>query len=100
MKTIPLLPGVSQIVSTALNGQYCLITIRGNYFGVFVDLSINDIDIKHGAIALNNVPMFTDTYLGFNGQLMIQDTQGNDDPVITEIGSRFKLRYLESGIDF
>lgn len=47
---------------------------------VFLDLLVSNVLIIGGAIVLNNVPVVRDAYLGFSGDLVVVDTQGEDDP--------------------
>ena len=48
---------------------------------VFVDLYVNSTTlIIGGVIALNNVPIVRNSYLGFLGDLAVIDTQGEEDP--------------------
>lgn len=100
MLIIPLVPGKNQTLSVVLANQLCRIDVYGNSEGVFLDLYIDNTIVRSSVLCLNQVQMITEEYLGFDGRLMFQDTQGSSDPEISGIGDRYQLRYLESGIDF
>jgi hypothetical protein len=91
---IPLQAVPSQTVSVALNNQACQINVYTLTTGLYVDLLVNDAQIIGGVVAQNLNVIVRDAYLGFVGDLAFADTQGDDDPVYTGLGSRFILVYL------
>ncbi len=94
MLAIPLQAVPSQTVSVALNNQACQINVYTLTTGLYVDLLLNDAQIVGGVVAQNLNPIVRDAYLGFIGDLAFSDTQGDDDPVYTGLGSRFVLFYV------
>ena len=92
--SIPLQAVPSQTVSVALNNQACQINVYTLTTGLYVDLLVNDAQIIGGVVAQNLNVIVRDAYLGFVGDLAFADTQGDEDPVYTGLGSRFILVYL------
>jgi hypothetical protein len=95
MQVIPLRAIPSQIVSISLAGQPCRIAVYQKSTGLFCDLYANDALIIGGVICLNANLIVRDAYLGFIGDLSFFDTQGEDDPDYTGLGSRWLLSYVE-----
>jgi hypothetical protein len=91
---IPLTASPNQTVDVTLAGQYCRINIYQKSVGLFLDLYVNDTLIIGGVLCLNRVKIVRDIYLGFIGELAFIDTQGNDDPNTTGLGTRFILAYI------
>ncbi len=103
MMAIPLQPVPSQAVSAGLGDQFCLINVSQTFYGLFLDLyaipqtpgaSGTPQPIVLGAICWNLNFIVRYAYLGFSGDLAFMDTQGNDNPIFTGLGSRFQLVYL------
>jgi hypothetical protein len=61
---------------------------------VFVDISVEDVDVVVSVIARDAVPLMCREYVGFVGNILFIDTQGSDDPSYEGMGSRFTLNYL------
>lgn len=59
-----------------------------------MDLYLNEKPVMQGVVCLNCNKMVRYKYLGFSGDLVFVDTQGANDPVYDEIGTRYKLYYL------
>ena len=96
MQQIPIQPIPSQSVSVVLNGQNCQINIYQKGQLVFIDLNSNGVDIVTGVLAHNVNPLVCIKYTGFLGNLTFVDTQGNDDPQYTGLGTRYVLIYLSA----
>ncbi len=94
MQTVPLQPAPSQLTKVVLGGQNCQIALSQKAQGLFVDLSANGVDIVVGIIARDAVPIVCREYVGFLGNLLFIDTRGSDDPIYTDLGTRFQLLYL------
>lgn len=94
MQTIPLQAVPNQSVNVTLASQACRISVRQTYYGLFVDLYINNAPVIVGVLALNLTKIVRDTYLGFIGDLAFFDKQGSSDPDYTGLGERFQLAYL------
>src|SRR5690349_18110343 len=92
---IPIQPVPSQQVSCVLDGQNCQIAIYQKGSSVFVDISVNGVNVCVACLALNGVPIDArNSYDGFQGNLIFVDTQGVDDPQYLGFGSRWSLVYL------
>jgi hypothetical protein len=93
-------PVPNQILSTTLGGQNCQIKIYYKSTGnLFIDLYVNNALVIGGVVALNATLIVRDEYLGFIGDLCFFDMQSAgipQDPVYTEIGTRFLLAYIEA----
>lgn len=94
MQTIPLQPVPTQATKVVLGGQNVQLLIYQKPQGVFVDINADGTDIVVGVIARDAVPLMCRDYLGFIGNLLFVDTQGNADPSYDGLGSRFSLVYL------
>lgn len=101
MRIVPIQSTPAQQVTVTLGNQVCQITVRQNRFGVFLDLAVNNSSIISGVICQINNRVVRDKYLGFDGDLIFIDTQGDangvsaDVPNYTGFGTRFLLAYLE-----
>lgn len=94
MQNIPIQPIPSQLVKVLLGGQNVQIFIYQKDQGLFVDINSDGVDIVVGVIARDAVPIICREYMGFIGNIIFIDTQGNSDPAYTGLGSRFSLVYL------
>ena len=95
MLQIPIQPVPSQQVLAVLGGQNCQISIYQKGSRVYVDLNSNGVEMCIAALAHNAVPLDAcNAYDGFQGNLYFIDTQGEDDPQFTSMGSRWQLVYL------
>jgi len=111
---VPLQAVPAQLVNVTLGSQACAIKVYGKNISVAVlpsggiptippvyedqnpvllDLFVNDVLVIGGVLCLNQNLIVRDSYLGFVGDLAFIDTQGNDDPQISGIGSRWLLTY-------
>lgn len=91
---VPLQPVPSQQLQIVLGGQNCQIAVYLLGPNLFVDTNVNGADISTAVLALNMVPLVPTVYLGFAGNLVFLDTQGNSDPEYTGLGSRYQLLYI------
>jgi len=94
MQNIPLQPVPTQATKVVLGGQNVQLLIYQKPQGVFVDINADGVDIVVGIIARDAVPLMCRDYMGFIGNLLFVDTQGNSDPTYDGLGSRFSLVYL------
>jgi len=89
-----------QVFNVSLDGQPCLISIRSRTTGLFLDLTMNNVQIVAGRLCLNSVRIVRDQYLGFVGDLAFYDTQAvpgiETDPEYAGLGTRWVLMYLEA----
>lgn len=92
---IPLLATPSQFLNVQLGDQLCSIKVYARRYGMFLDLYVNDVLIIGGVLCLNLVKIVRSAYLGFAGDLVFNDTQGNSDPTYLGLGDRYVLLWLE-----
>lgn len=97
MIEVPLQPIPNQTVQIVLGGQSCMVHVYQLAYGLFADLTINNVvPICAGQICQNLNRLVRGGYLGFSGNLAFWDSQGADDPVYTGLGSRFFLLYFSA----
>lgn len=91
---IPLQPVPLQTVSVQLEGQSARIRVAQKSIGMFLDLYVLDALIVGGVACRNDDRIVRNAYLGFVGDLAFVDTQGEDDPEASGLGSRWILVYF------
>ena len=96
MQIVPILDQPSQSLSITLANQACRIDLKTRATGLYCDVYVND-DLKVGGVVCRNLTRIVlNSYLGFVGDLMFSDTQGDADPSSPGLGTRFLLFYLET----
>lgn len=80
-----------QLLTLPLGTAIATISLSQLGTGLYADIGIDGTLIAAGILALDGVPLLNNPYLGFPGDIAIFDTQGNDDPDYTGLGSRFQL---------
>lgn len=93
-QTIPLANVPYQTFSITLGGQRCKITIYQKAEGLFLDLSVSQVQIVTAMICRDRINLLRYPYMGFIGNLAFIDTQGTNDPDYTGFDSRYVLVYL------
>lgn len=111
MKVVPLAALPSQTLQIVLGGQNCALsiytgdgydyndpTLQTTNTNIYLDLSYNGgIAVTSTAICLDQKRLLINRqYLGFVGDFMFVDTQGNSDPQFAGLGDRWVLLYLEA----
>ena len=111
MQVVPLIPQPSITLQVVLDGQQCQIAIysKTGYeysdtpgftvpnTNLYFDLIAGGVPITNTAICLDGHRLLINRqYLGFVGDFVFIDTQGNDDPQWQGLGARFVLLYLEA----
>lgn len=96
MQVVPVQAVPNQVFSILLGGQACQIGLVTRFFGLYMDLAVNNEPILSGVVCQNLNRIVRYSYLGFVGDFWFKDTQGSDDPVYTGLGTRFILEYLEA----
>ena len=94
MQVIPVQSVPSQTLTVVLGNQTCSINVYQRLYGLYLDLTSNDVLILGGQICQNLNFIVRSLYLGFSGDLAFYDTQGARDPDYTGLGSRYQLLYL------
>jgi uncharacterized protein DUF6983 len=95
MLIVPVRAVPNQTLSILLANQLCQLTLKTRFYGLFMDVSVNDAPIVQGVICQNWNRIVRSAYRGFVGDFAFWDTQGSADPVYTDLGSRYLLYYLE-----
>ncbi len=98
MLEVPLQPVPSQTLTIPLAGQNCQLNVYQKFYGLFMDVYINDQLIVAGVICQNLNRIVRDAYFGFIGDFVYLDTQGGSEPQSPHyagLGSRYLLVYLE-----
>ena len=70
------------------------VNVYQKFYGIYVDLYVNNELIIGGVIGQDLNLIVRYAYLGFIGDLCFYDTQGVDDPYYTGLGDRWQLIYL------
>lgn len=94
--TIPLDPVPSQSFQIVLDNQDCEIDLlfRGNNF--FVNLIVDGTIVQQGAIVHDAVSIITRPNNIFSGAIAVIDTQGDDDPLYSGLGTRWQMVYFST----
>ena len=95
MLIVPVRPVPNQTLSILLTGQLCQLMLKTRWFGLFMDVSVNDLPIVQGVICQRWNRIVRSAYLGFVGDFAFWDTQGKSDPTFDGLGGRYLLYYLE-----
>ncbi len=94
MVIVPTQATPNQNFGVSLNSQSTTLHIYQTLYGLFMDVSVGGSLIIGGVICQNLNRIVRDIYLGFSGDLMFLDNEGNDDPYYSGLGSRWSLVYL------
>ncbi|EPS9340814.1 phage baseplate plug family protein [Escherichia coli] len=95
MITVSVLPSKSQSISVSLAGQPCNIKIVQRQSFMYMDLTVNEVPIMQGVPCLHGNKMVRYSHLGFKGDLIFIDNDGESDPRWEGLGSRYLLYYIE-----
>lgn len=102
MLLVPLQPIASQAFQITLAGQACNIAVyvktdpSGNQY-TYLDLQLNNVSIRSCQLCQNRTRLVRFAYLGFVGDLVFVDMQGQEDPQWSGLGQRWQLVYLAPG---
>lgn len=94
MITVSVEPVKEQSFNVTLANQPCSIRLVQRDSAIYMDLSVNGVAIIQGVPCLYATRMVRYSYLGFSGDLVFLDTQGQSDPEFSQLGSRFNLFYM------
>lgn len=95
MLTITLTAEKEQTINVTLNNQPCIIRLVQRESAIYMDLSLNSIPIIQGVPCWYGNKIVRYPYLGFVGELVFLDLEGEDDPFWDGLGTRFLLFYFE-----
>ena len=96
MQAVPVQAVPSQTLTAVLGNQNCQINIYQKQGVVYLDLYVNNEPIVNARQCENANRIVRYAYLGFIGDLIWQDTQGQTDPVYSGMGTRYILQYLSA----
>lgn len=96
MIRVPLSAVPDQTLAITLAGQACQIALRSNGGNLYFDLTAGGVSIVRTRIVRNKQLLLLDArYRPFVGDFLFNDTQGDTQPVFTELDSRYVLYYVE-----
>ena len=97
MQIIPLSAVPSQSFGITLDGQNCNISVYQRTTGLYFDMTFNNAPFTTCVRCLNFARLCADRqYLGFAGDFMFIDLQGDEDPTYAGLADRFVFVYLEA----
>jgi hypothetical protein len=97
MLQVPLAAVPSQQFGITLDGQNCTISVYQKTTGLYFDMLFNGAPFTSTVRCLNEARLCEDRqYLGFEGDFLFYDAQGDSDPDYTGLAGRFVLIYLEA----
>ena len=103
MQVVPLNAIPNQTLSVLLGNQACQLNVFQSFFGVFMDVYVDDgaTLIIAGVLCENKNRIVRSSYLGFVGDFVFVDTQAPTDqpglnPYYAGLGDRYQLVYLEA----
>ena len=95
MMTVSILPQKSQSISVDLAGQQCVVRLIQRESFLYMDLTVNGTPLIQGVPCLYGNKMVRYSYLGFSGDLVFMDNEGEQDPSYDGLGGRYVLYYIE-----
>lgn len=90
---IPLQPFPSQQIVVTVGGQNVTIVTRQLGGRQYFSASTSGLVLCRNVLFVDRTFLIQAPYLGFSGDFMSVDTQGNEMPVFSQWGSRFWLVY-------
>ena len=97
--TVPLTPNPSQTLNIVLGGQATFLYLQSRNGKIYIDVHVDKSPVIQGRLCLNNTPIVNEHYRGFVGDLFFIDNYGTNDPVFSEIGTRYFLIYWDGQND-
>lgn len=95
MLTISLSQEKEQTINVTLAEQRCVMRLVQRDSGIYIDLTVNDIVILQGVPCWYANKIVRYSYLGFVGDLVFLDNEGQSDPQWDGLGKRYPFYYLE-----
>jgi hypothetical protein len=97
MLQVPLAAVPSQSFGITLGGQNCTISVYQKTTGLYFDMQVAGAPFTNTVRCLNEARLCEDRqYLGFVGDFLFYDTQGDTDPQYLGLADRYVLIYLEA----
>jgi|SRR5580700_1091055 hypothetical protein len=94
MLIVPLQAVPSQIVNVNLAQQAVTLNVYQKRTALYTDVLVGGVLLMGGIISENCNRLIRSLYLGFTGDFVYLDLQGNADPYYTGLGDRWQLAYL------
>jgi hypothetical protein len=94
MIIVPVINKPAQTMSITLGGQATVLRVYEKFYGLYIDILVNDVLVIGGVVARDRNRIVRSTYLGYIGDLSFFDTQGSHDPNYAELGVRYLLGYF------
>ncbi|KXV71253.1 hypothetical protein NKW54_09475 [Acetobacter cerevisiae] len=91
--TVPLTAVPAQTLKVSLSGTLIQITLRQRSTGLYADFDANSTRLLSGVLCQDRTWLVRDAAIGLPGDFLFADTQGQQDPDATALGSRFLLLY-------
>ncbi|KXV16168.1 hypothetical protein AD933_07255 [Acetobacter malorum] len=91
--TVPLSAFPAQTLKVSLSGTLIQITLRQRSTGLYADFDANSTRFLSGILCQDCTWLVRDAAIGLPGDFLFADTQGQQDPDATALGSRFLLLY-------
>ncbi|OAG74949.1 hypothetical protein Amal_03889 [Acetobacter malorum] len=91
--TVPLTAVPAQTLKVSLSGTLIQITLRQRSTGLYADFDANSTRFLSGVLCQDRTWLVRDAAIGLPGDFLFADTQGQQNPDTTALGSRFLLLY-------
>jgi len=94
---VPLSPIPAQTLAIILGGQNCTIAVYQKGDALYFDLVTDSVTITTTRVCRNKIRLLLSAnYLGFVGDFVFVDTQGDTQPQYAQLNTRYVLLYLEA----
>lgn len=90
---VPLSALPAQTLKVSLSGTLIQITLRQRSTGLYADFDTSTTRLLSGVLCQDRTWLVRDKAIGLPGDFLFADTQGQENPDATAIGSRFILLY-------
>lgn len=91
--TVPLPAVPAQTLKVPLSGTLIQITLRQRSTGLYADFYAGITRLLSGVLCQDRTWLVRDEAIGLPGDFLFADTQGQQDPDFTALGTRFLLFY-------
>ncbi|GAN69282.1 phage baseplate plug family protein [Acetobacter orleanensis] len=95
---VPLSTVPAQTLKVSLSGALIQITLRQRSTGLYADFDAGGTRILSGVLCQDRTWLVRESALGLVGDFLFTDTQGQQDPDASGLGSRFLLLYRASAL--
>ena len=99
MQVIPVSALPNQTFNIVLDGQYCTISLRWKQKRLYLDLDVDSIAVRRGAVCENRADILQSPTVLFRGSLHFWDNEGDTPPEWARLDSRYFLLYVSKDED-